>query len=196
MGNLIIVSFLFSANPNIGFGVGQTLGEHLLMPSLFTMRIGVREPFVIAPEVDIEYSSQEAEIDSTKDTDLSLGVECNLHYAFLRRGKTKFCGIFGVGANISKEVFEWYEHEWGDSLYKVKQTTTTYCYGLNLGLGMEQFLTDNLSIYISSLSNISFQDETREKQAKGETQTIHRRSGYCVDFQNLKCCIYLIWYLQ
>jgi hypothetical protein len=197
MGNLIIALVLFAVNPNIGFGTGQILGEHLLMPSLFTMRIGIGKSFVIAPEVNVNYSSQEEEIDSTKGSDLTLGVEANFHYALLKRKKTGFYGIFGGGGEFSKRISEWYEHEWGepDSLYEVKRTTTTHSYGLNLGLGIERFLTDNLSVCVSSLSNVTMQDEKAEKEEKGEKEITYRNSGYSFDFQNLKCCVYLIWYI-
>jgi hypothetical protein len=199
MVNFIIASILFMTNPNIGFGIGQTLGEHLLTPSLFTMRIRVGEFFVIAPEMNIKYSSHEAEIDSIKDSDLTFGIESNFHYAFIKRNRTGFYGIFGVGGELSKEISEWYEREYvhPDSfdVYEVKVTTTTNSYGVNLGLGMEQFLTNNLSIFISSVSNITLEDIKRDKKEKGEKQTIFKNSGYTFDFQNLRCCIYLVWYL-
>ncbi len=198
MGNLLFVSVLLLANPKVGFGIGQTLGENLLKPSLFTMRIGIGESFIIAPEVDINYSSQEAKVDSLKDSYFTFDAESNFHYAFSKTKKTGFYGIFGLGTKIYKELSEWYEKEFtADSIivYKIKETTNRTSYGINLGLGIEQFITKNLSFSISSLSNITMNNEKREKERKEEKETIYKSSGYSFDFQNLKCNIYLIWYL-
>ncbi|MCK4306656.1 hypothetical protein KAW50_00350 [candidate division WOR-3 bacterium] len=201
MKSFIIASILFiatsGAGKRIGFGVGQTIGEHLLTPSLFTMRITIGKSFVIAPEVNFRYGSSDAGIDSIKTSTFGMGLESNLYYSLVKKEKTKFYGIGGIGFESSTEVREWYEHEYHpDTLViKVEHTTSTSSQGLNLGLGLEHFLTNNLSLFISSLSNIKRTSEKIKEEKKGDTETMRDTSGFLFDFQNLKCCIYLIWYL-
>lgn len=194
MFSLIVVSALLMASPGIGFGVGQTLGHDLLMPSLFTVRIGVGESFLIAPEVNVSYSTLEADIDSTKDSDFVFGVESNLYRAFWKKERTAFYGIFGAGFEISRGTSDWYEYIAPDSVQRVQQTTNSHTYGLNLGLGAEQLLTENLAVSINSLSSITLEGEKRERERNGDKETLYDRSGYSFDFQNLQCNIYLIWY--
>lgn len=195
MISLLVVSALVMAGPGLGFGVGQTLGGHLLMPSLFTMRIGAGEPFIIAPELNVSYSSDEDDIDSTKGSDFVFGLESNFHRAFWKKGGTGFYGIFGLGVEISKQTSQWYEYVYPDSAYRLDETTDSRTFGLNLGLGMEQFFRDNLSVCMSSLSNLSIESQKRKREENGLKTVIFDRSGYTFDFQNLRCNIYLVWYL-
>lgn len=201
MRNSILISIFFITScglgKNIGFGIGQTLGEHLLIPSLFTMRIQLSESFVVAPEIDFQYSSSEEAVDSIESSTYVVGLESNFHYSLVRRERTVFYGIGGIGFEISKDVSEWYEHQWyPDTLtIKVKHTTSKSSQGVNLGLGLEQFLTDNLSFLICSLSNLRRTTEKTDEKRNGETETLRDVSGFSLDFQNLKYCVYLIWYL-
>ncbi|OYD17335.1 hypothetical protein CH333_01110 [candidate division WOR-3 bacterium JGI_Cruoil_03_44_89] len=195
MVHFILLSLVIATQPKVGFGIGQTLGSHLLTPSLFTMRVPLGESFVIAPELNFAYSSSDAEIDSVTGSNYTVGIEGNLHYAILKRNKTSLYGIGGIGFKISKDTRNWYEHWYPDSLVEIEEVTSSHSYGINLGLGMEQFLRDNLSIYISSLSNITRTSEEKERKRDGEEETIRKNTDLSLDFQNLKCCIYLIWYI-
>lgn len=201
MRGLILASIFFITScglgKSVGFGIGQTLGEHLLMPSLFTMRIPLGRSLVAAPEISFQYTSTEEEVDSIKGTDYVVGLESNFYYSVAKREKTTFYLIAGIGFELSKEVSEWYEHQWyPDTLTtKVKMTTLSSSQGLNLGLGLERFFTDNLSILICSLSNLRRMNEKVEEERNGETETLQDTSDISLDFQNLKCCIYLVWYL-
>jgi hypothetical protein len=196
--HFLLLSLALASQPKIGFGIGQTLGSHLLAPSLFTMRVPIGKSFIIAPELNFAYSSSDAEIDSVTGSNYTVGIEGNLHYAILKRNKTSLYGIGGIGFETSKDTRNWYEHQYwwpSDSLVEVEEVTSSHSYGINLGLGMEQFLRDNLSIYISSLSNITRTSEEKERKRDGEEETIRKNTDLSVDFQNLKCCIYLIWYI-
>ncbi len=199
MKSFIIISILFIATSvtgkRIGFGIGQTIGGHLLTPSLFTMRITLGKSFVIAPEVNFKYGSSDAGMDSIKTSDFAIGIESNFCYSLVNKEKTKFYGIGGVGFETSTETREYYKTYYPDSLAKVERTTSTSSQGLNLGLGLEHFLTKNLSFCISSLSNINRTSEEIKEMEDGDTETTRDTSAFLFDFQNLQCCIYLIWYL-
>ena len=181
----------------IGFGIGQTIGEHLLMPSLFTMRIPLGKSIVVAPEVSLEYRSSKEAVDSIDDSAYTVGLESNFYYPLAKREKTVFYAISGIGFELSKEVSEWYEHHWDpdSSATKVKYTTSSSLQGLNLGLGLEQSLTDNLSLLVSSLSNLARTTEKVEEERNGKTDVLQDASDFSLNFQNLKYCVYLIWYL-
>lgn len=195
MVSLVVVSALICASPSVGFGVGQTLGDHLLTPTLFTMRVGVGKSLVIAPEVNVRYSHSDDDIDSTEWSDLALGVESNFYRAFWKGDRTGFYGVLGVGAELSRETSQYYEHHYPDSVYSVKETVDTRVYGLNLGLGIEHFFRNNLSLCITSLSNILYESEKSEREWNGQKAVSYDRSGYSFDFQNLRCNIFLVWYL-
>lgn len=181
----------------IGFGIGQTIGGHLLSPSLFTMRIPLGQLLVAAPEVNFEYRSSEEAAEKIECSGYTIGFESNFYYPLAKREKMVFYAIAGIGFEFSKESSEWYEYQWyPDTLTtKVKETTSSSSQGLNLGLSLEQSLTDNLSLLISSLSNLTRTTEKVEEERDGETDVMQDVSGFSVDFQNLKYCVYLIWYL-
>lgn len=201
MKNLIFTSIFFITScgfgKGIGFGVGQTLGEHLLMPSLFTMRIQLTQSLLVAPEVDFRYSTSDEAVDSIKGSTYAIGIESNFYYSVVKRERTSLFAIVGIGLEFSKETSEWYEHEWypDTSTIEVKSTTSESSQGLNFGLGLEQSLTDNLSILISSLSNMMITKLKQEEERGGDRQTLQDTRDFILDFQNLKCCIYLVWYL-
>ena len=181
----------------IGFGVGQTIGGHLLTPSLFTMRVPLGKSFVAAPELNFEYSTSEEAVDSAETSAYTIGVESNFYYSIAEREKTVFYAIGGVGFEFSRDVLEWYEYEWyPDSLtIKVKQTVSSSSQGLNLGLGLEQFFTDNLSLLVCTLSNLKRTTEKVEETRNDEAEILQDASDFSLDFQNLRYCVYLIWYL-
>ena len=191
----ILLILMLANQPKIGFGLGQTLGRHLLTPSQFTMRVPLGESFVISPELKCAYSSSDAEIDSVSSSDFIIGLEGNLHYAIFKKDNTCFYGIGGIGFKISRDTKNWYEHSYLDSLVEIKEISSYHSYGINLGLGMEHFLKDNLSIYISSLSDITTNYEETERKENGEKETIERKNYLSLNLQNLKSCIYLIWYI-
>ncbi len=190
----ILLSLVLANQPKIGFGFGQTLDGHLLIPSLFTMRVSLGESFVIAPELNFTYSSSDAEIDSVTGSGYTAGIEGNLYYSILKKKDMGFYGIGGFGFGMSRNTRIWYQRDW-ESLWKVEETTSSKFYGVNLGLGMEQFLIDRLSICISSMSNITLTYEETKRKLNGEEKTIRKNRDLSIDFQNLRCCIYLIWYI-
>lgn len=201
MKGLIIILLLAQIGSNdgerkIGFGFGQTLGEHLLTPSLFTMRIKSGESFYIAPEVNFNFSSSEDKIDSHESSTTLIGVETNIFRVMKRKERTRLYGIFGVGFERYKTTSKWYVWEWleGENV-KVERTNLRTTLGGNLGLGFERFLTSNLSLNINSISNFNAVWEKTEEDREGEKETLEDSFGFSIDFQNLKCCIYLIWYM-
>jgi len=194
---LVLLVASCSFGKNIGFGIGQTIGEHLLTPSLFTMRIPLGQSMVVAPEVNFQYNSSDETVDSINGSAYTIGMESNFYYSVARREETAFYAIAGMGVEFSREVSEWYEHDWYPEPFttKVKQTTSISSQGLNLGLGLERSFTDNLSLLICTLSNLTRTTEKVEEKRNGETEVLEDVSDWSLDFQNLKYCVYLIWYL-
>jgi len=200
MKGLIIILLLAQIGSNdgerkIGFGFGQTLGEHLLTPSLFTMRIKSGESFYIAPEVNFNFSSSENKIDSHESSTTLIGAETNIFRIMKGKERTRLYGIFGVGFERYKTTSKWYEWEWLGEDVKVERTNLRTTLGGNLGFGFERFLTSNLSLNINSISNLNAVWEKTEEDREGEKETLEDSFGFTIDFQNLKCRIYLIWYM-
>lgn len=193
MVSVMVVSALIIASPGIGFGVGEKLGEYLLAPSFFTVRIPIGESFVIAPDIDLGYYHQEEDADSAMEYEYTYGVGCNLYRALWKRERTELQGIIGAGFEISKGADEYYVSS-ADTLYHLKWTTSSHIYSIAYGLGMEQFLTDNLSFWIGSLSYFTMRGRKGEHKVDGETTYLYDRSSYSLGFENTQGHIYLIWY--
>jgi len=193
MVSVMVVSALIIASPGIGFGVGEELGEYLLAPSLFTVRIPIGESFVIAPDIDLGYYHQEGDGDSAMSYVLNLGVGCHLHRVLWKRERTGLHGIIGPRFEMSKGSDEYYVSS-PDTLYHLKWTTDSHTYSFAYGLGMEQFLRDNLSLWIGSLSFITVKGRRTELEEDGETTYLYDRSSYSLGFDNMQAYVYLIWY--
>lgn len=190
---VILLALMLAAQPKIGFGIGQTLPGHLLVPSLFTMRIPLGKSFVIAPELNFAYSAYDGEVGNVTGAYYTIGIEGNLSYRILKREGMRLYAIAGIGFELSRDRKEWYEGTHWPRL--IEELDSSHSYGLNLGLGMEQFLRTNLSIYIASLSNIRVSYRKMERTELEETVTIREDRDFSINFQNLRCAIYLIWYI-
>lgn len=192
----LIIGLVLATSPTIGFGVGQTLGGHLLTPTLFTMRYVVTPKLVVAPELSFEYTSSASVTDSVWSSNLVIDIETNLYCCWHKYINTRSYFIWGMGVRSEHEWDKWYEYPppfSHDTTYEVKQTTYATSYKVNVGLGLERYITHTVSVCIATISNVRYEISETRREERGE-ERVSRCDEWKIDFHNLMCVLYLILY--
>ena len=188
---LLPMLLLATDNHKVGFGIGQTLGNYLLSPSLFTMRFRIKPSYYIAPEINFVFDNQSSNNDSTKSSRNLYGFELNNYLYFSRNPAANIIGILGVGVESDKTKDEFYEYYYPNE--KVSITSNKQTYAFNFGMGYEKFLRPSLSLNLNTISSISFYNEKiiTERNAVSQTEKFKGRN---FNLKNLDLTIFLIWY--
>jgi len=175
----------------VGFGIGQAIpGGELLSPSYFTMRVGLMPGMVLAPELFLLMVSEDSKVDTVKTSQSNIGLGIGVLFRVLGTNTTNLYGIGGFGFEMDKATTEDYS-EGNPS----KLTSSQSAFGLDLGLGLEHFVTNTLAVNLNTLSGLSKYSSKTEQEVGPTTTTLVERSGLSFGLKNIDCKLYVIWYV-
>ncbi len=118
---LMVPTFVFaSKTQKVGFGIGQTIGNSFLSPSLFTMRFKLKPSFYIAPEINILMDNSSSKGDSVKSSENLYGIEMNGYFKFSRVAEANLLTILGFGLEYHKTRDEYYSGYYPSEKYITK----------------------------------------------------------------------------
>jgi len=187
---VVLVSGLYAVDMGgkIGFGLGIYQGGSILTPQVLSTKVGIFGPLAIEPKLLFATSSFDLKSDSTKINLLETTFGLDALITLKSRATTNIYGIGGARFGIVKLEMEDYHS------YDGKITSSGNIFGLNMGVGLEHFITESFSVDIRTLSGFDMTSAKIETKTGTVTETVMELSGYGVELGNTLFMASLFWY--